>query len=305
MPSEFPRRTLLGSSLNKLFLAPRYRRGYYVSSLGACMKGDSPLAITVVFGLLVVFGACLAAVAGLESVQRLVPAEKRQEQNDVAGFLYAVVGVVYAVLLALLVIAVWEQYQKANETVESEANGVAEVAWLAHRLPEPERHELQEDARSYAQEVVDTEWPLMEQGIGGVQSLPEGWDLIDDMRATLQDFEPRTVAEQELYAEGLDRISRFGDARRMRMVAAQEGLPGVLWVVLVFGAVVAVGFTYLFGMRNSWAHRLMVMSLTAIIVLVIFAIVAMDYPFSGGARIEAEAFDLILERFETSKLSDL
>src|ERR687894_1545088 len=124
--------------------------------------------ITILFGVLVVFGACLAAVAGLELVQRLVPSEKRQEHNDVAGFLYAVVGVVYAVLLALLVIAVWEQYQRARETVESEANAVADIAWIAHRLPEPERHELQEDARSYAQEVVDNEWPLMEQGLGGV-----------------------------------------------------------------------------------------------------------------------------------------
>src|ERR671920_605966 len=213
---------------------------------------------TVVFGVLAVIGACLVAVAGLELVQRLVPAEKRQEHNDVAGFLYAVVGVVYAVLLALLVIAVWEQYQRANETVESEASGVGEIAWLAPRLPEPEHHELQEDARAYAQEVVDTEWPLMEQGIVGDRGTPEGWDLVDDMRGTLQDFEPRTEAEQELYAEGLDRISRFGEARRMRFVAAEQGLPGILWAVLVFGAVVVVGFTYLFGMRNTWAHRLMV-----------------------------------------------
>src|SRR5918994_1097280 len=125
------------------------------------------MATTVVLGVLVVGGACLAAVAGLESVQRLVPYEKRQEHNDVAGFLYAVVGVIFAVLLALLVIAVWEHYQKANETVESEANGVADIAWLAHQLPEPERHVLQEDARSCAQEVVDTEWPLIEPGLGG------------------------------------------------------------------------------------------------------------------------------------------
>jgi uncharacterized membrane protein YgaE (UPF0421/DUF939 family) len=130
------------------------------------------MATAVVFGVLVVIGICLAALAGLEVVQRLVPAEKRQEHNDVAGFLYAVIGVVYAVLLALLVIAVWEQFQGARETVESEANAVAEVAWLAHRLPEPERQQLQEDARSYAQEVVDNEWPLMEQGLVGVQSLP-------------------------------------------------------------------------------------------------------------------------------------
>ncbi len=252
-----------------------------------------------------VIGACLAAVAGLELVQRLVPHEKRQEHNDVAGFLYAVVGVVYAVLLALLVIAVWEQYQRALETVEGEADSVADIAWLAHRLPETERYQLQELARAYAQEVVDEEWPLMEQGIKGQRGTPEAWNLIDDMRATLQDFEPSTEAEQELYAEGLDRISRFGDARRMRIVAAKEGLPGVLWAVLVFGAVVAVGFTYLFGMRNTWAHRLMVMSLTAVIVLVLFTIGVMEHPFSGGVSVQPDAFDLILERFETSKLSDL
>jgi hypothetical protein len=260
---------------------------------------------TVVFGVLVVFAGCLAALVGLELVQRLVPSEKRQEHNDVAGFLYAVIGVVYAVLLALLVIAVWEQYQRARETVESEANAVAEIAWLAHRLPEPEHHELQEDARSYAQEVVEEEWPRMEQGLEGVQSFPEGWDLIDDMRATLQEVEPRTVAEQELYAEGLDQIQRLGDDRRMRLVAAEEGMPGVLWAVLVFGGVVAVGFTYLFGLENTWAHRVMVMSLTAVIALVLFTIGVMEYPFSGGARLQPSAFELILERFETSKLSVL
>ena len=260
---------------------------------------------TVFFGVLVVIGACLLAVAGLELVQRLVPAEKRQEHNEVAGFLYAVVGVVYAVLLALLVIAVWEQYQKANETVEGEANTVADIAWLAHRLPETERYQLQELAHAYAQEVVDEEWPLMEQGIEGQRGTPEAWNLIDDMRATLQGFEPSTEAEAQLYAEGLDQIDRLNDARRMRIVASKEGLPGVLWAVLVFGAVVAVGFTYLFGLQNSWAHRLMVMSLTAVIALVLFTIGVIEYPFSGGARVDAGAFELILERFETSKLSVL
>jgi len=166
----------------------------------------------------VVIGASLAAVGGLELVQLLVPSEKRQQHNEVAGFLYAVVGVVYAVLLALLVVAVWQQYQKANETEESEANAVAEIAWLAHRLPEPEHHELQEDARSYAQEVVDEEWPLMEQGIEEERGTPEGWDLVDDMRATLQEVEPRTEAEQALICRRARPDSEAG--------GCQEDAPG-------------------------------------------------------------------------------
>jgi hypothetical protein len=265
--------------------------------------------LTVVYGVLVVGGTCLVALAGLELVQRLVPATSRQRHNDVAGFIYAALGVIYAVLLALVVIAVWEEYDAANETVEQEANAVAEIAWLAHRLPEPEGSHIQELARSYAEEVIHQEWPLMEQGeapaMTQTQGTPSGWTLIDEIRANLQGFQPRTPADEQLYAEGLDQVQRLADARRMRLVAAEEGIPGVLWSVLIFGGVAAIGFTYLFGLANTWAHRLMVVTLAAVIGLVLFTIGAMEHPFSGGARIGTEAFDLVLERFETSKLSEL
>jgi hypothetical protein len=112
-------------------------------------------------------------------------------------------------------------------------------------------------------------------------------------------------ADEQLYAEGLDQIQILADARRMRLVAAEEGIPGVLWVILIFGGIAAVGFTYLFGLENTWAHRLMVVTLAAVIGLVLFTIGAMEHPFSGGARIGTEAFDLILERFQTSKLSHI
>jgi hypothetical protein len=257
----------------------------------------------------VIGGICLVSLSGLELVQRLVPATSRQPHNDVAGFIYAALGVIYAVLLALVVIAVWEEYDAARETVEQEANAVAEIFWLAHRLPEPEGTHIQELTRSYAEEVVHNEWPLMEQGqaplMVQVEETPAGWTLIDEIRANLQEFQPHTPADEQLYAEGLDQVQRLADARRMRLVAAEEGVPGVLWSVLIFGGVAAIGFTYLFGLENTWAHRLMVLTLAAVIGLVLFTIGAMEHPFSGGARIGTEAFDLVLERFETSKLSDL
>src|SRR3712207_4627793 len=242
-------------------------------------------------------------------VQRLVPTMIRKEYNDVAGFIYAALGVIYAVLLALVVIATLEEFGRARVTVEAEANALAEIFWLAHRLPEPEGRELQELCRSYAEEVVNVGWPLMEQGrtpsMERSQETSRAWVLIDDIRASLQEVEPRTVAGQELYAEGLDQVQRLADARRTRLVAAEESLPAVLWVVLVVGGVVAVGFTYLFGLEHTESHALMVASLAGVIALVLFTIAAMDHPFSGGARVGPEAFELVLNRFETSKLSYL
>ena len=51
----------------------------------------------------------VAAGGGLVLVQRLRPARRRLRHNDVAGFIYAVLGVAYAVLLGLVVAAVWEE----------------------------------------------------------------------------------------------------------------------------------------------------------------------------------------------------
>lgn len=119
---------------------------------------------TTVYGVLTVCAVMLVAVAGLAAVQRLVPATLRLEHNDVAGFIYAVVGVIYAVLLALVVIAAWEELETARATVREEASALAEVFWLAHHLPEPDGPRLQELARSYATVVAEEEWPLMAQG---------------------------------------------------------------------------------------------------------------------------------------------
>ena len=263
---------------------------------------------TVVYGVLVVGGVCLLALAGFELVHRLVPAASRRQHNDVAGFIYAALGVIYAVLLALVLIAVWEEYELASETVEREANAAADIFWLADRLPEPRGTHLQQLVRSYAQEVIHREWPLKEQGrtplITQERGTPAGWTIIDDIRQNIQNFEPRTKAEEQLYAEGLDQVDTLVDARRMRLVAAEEGVPGVMWSVLIFGGIAAVGFTYLFGLESTWAHRLMVGTLAAVIGLVLFTVGAMEFPFSGGARIGTGAFELILERFETSELSN-
>ena len=164
---------------------------------------------TAVYGVLVVGGVCLLALAGFELVQRLVPAASRQRHNDVAGFIYAALGVIYAVLLALVVIAVWEQYGAARETVEQEANAAADIFWLADRLPEPRGTNIQELIRSYAEEVVHREWPLMEQGraplMTQTRGTPAGWTIIDDIRQNIQGFEPRTKAKNSFTRKGSTR----------------------------------------------------------------------------------------------------
>jgi hypothetical protein len=235
----------------------------------------------------------LVAVAGLLLVQRLVPPERRERHNDVAGFIYAVLGVAYAVLLAFMLIAVWQDYETAQTNVQSEAHELAGVYFLASQLPEPQRTRLQDLVQTYARVVVEEEWPLMERG----QTSPRADSLVRQLRLELLGFDPRTKGEQVLYERGLTQLHDALDARRSRLLEVREGIPNLLWVVLVVGGVITVSFTYLFGLKSNVAHALMVAALTLLICAILFTIGEFNNSFSGPVEIQPEAFREVLHSF--------
>ena len=54
---------------------------------------------TLFWGILIVGAITAVAATGALFVRRWIPVEILERHNDVAGFIYAVIGVVYAVLL--------------------------------------------------------------------------------------------------------------------------------------------------------------------------------------------------------------
>ena len=71
----------------------------------------APLWIAVV---LLVGVLPLLAMCGPVVVRRFVSLERLRANNEVAGFKFATVGVLYAVLLAFAVVVVWEKFSQAE-----------------------------------------------------------------------------------------------------------------------------------------------------------------------------------------------
>jgi hypothetical protein len=248
---------------------------------------------TALYVILTVFVPVLTAVVGLVLVQRLIPPERREGQNDVAGFIFAVLGVAYAVLLAFVVIAVWQDYETAQTDVQNEAHELAGVYFLASRLPEPDRTRIQNLIRTYVRVVVEEEWPMMEQG----QTSQRADSLIRQLRSKILKFDPHTKGGQVLYERGLAQLHDAANARRTRLLEVREGIPGLLWVVLVLGGLITVSFTYLFGLQSNLAHALMVAALTLVICGILFTIGEFNNPFSGVVEIRPDAFEEVLRSF--------
>lgn len=249
---------------------------------------------TALIGLLVVLLAVMIAVAGLLVVHRLVPLSIRESNTAAIGVIYAALYVMFGMMVGFSAYIVLNKYNISQNTVKSEASNIEELYWLAEQLPESERDEIQELAVSYTRVVVDEEWPLMKGG----QTSPRAGTLADDLRRSIEDFEPGTSAEQAVYAQELERVHDLDQAREVRLLNVSEGLPPVLWFVLVSLGIDTILFTYFVGMKARWLHVLAVAALTGGIALIIFAIFVLDRPFGGGLRVGPDAFELVLDTVE-------
>lgn len=249
---------------------------------------------TIVQALVLIVGSVVLALLGLFSVRRRVSLEVQMEQNEVAGFFIAVLGVVYAVILAFAVIAVWEDLDEARDVAEREANSIGDLYRMAEGLPDTIRRPLQEQAIAYARSVAVDEWPMLRNGRESANSMAS----MESLWTLTRGYEPTGPREEALYGKLLDEIQEINDARRMRLLASRSGIPHLIWGVLIGGGVVTVLFTYFFGLKNFRAQVSMTVLYVASIGFVLFLIASIDHPFTGTVSITPEALELVVQRIE-------
>ena len=93
------------------------------------------------------------------------------------------------------------------------------------------------------------------------------------------------------YHHILDLLTIVNDNRNGRLDSADGTVPSVLWLVLIAGAVITLGYPSFFGSSNITAQVLMTAALAALVALTAFVAVVLDYPFTGDVRISRAPFE--------------
>jgi hypothetical protein len=245
-------------------------------------------------GVLIIGGSLVLALGGFTLVHRYVPSHVREEQNDVAGFIYAVLGVMYAILLAYVTIVVWQQFDDTSSLVDQEATDLANIYHGVDQFPDPGKSRVHEIVRNYVETTINDEWPLLASG----QTSPQSNELAHDLQMALTELPISTEADQVLADHALTAYHDFSTSRRLRIFQAGVGVHPLLWVMLIGGAIITIGFTYLFGVSNARAHAAMIAALTLVIAGTLFMIEVTNYPFSGDVHVTPDALHEVLQGFD-------
>ena len=249
------------------------------------------LPIWALVALIVALPTALAM--GLQaSIHRWVGADRLAANNEIAGFKFATVGVIYAVLLAFTVIAVWEKFNEAQNAVAQEGAAIASLIRYSEG-DEVEAKAFRNALVVYVRSVIENDWPAMGDETENHETTLRLNDVYHEALA-LGRSNTRDVADMSEVFTQLDGLTT---ARRVRLHLATGLVPNVIWIALFAGALLTIGFTLFFGSENLLAQVSMTGILSVLVTLGLVVIVSLDHPFTGPVHISPHAIEAVLADF--------
>lgn len=254
----------------------------------------SILSVPELAGELAIVAAVVALFVALHAVlQRRLRSELLRRHNDVAGYLFSAVGVLYAVVLGFVVVVVWQKYDGSVSNVENEVDAAGNLYHVVDGFPPWPRDRIRASLMDYVGVVLNTEWPAMQRD----RDVPQlGADRLESVSYAIGTFSPANFQQFAAQQAAIADEQRLFDARRARLVATVPAVPALLWFALVAGALAMVAFCYIFGVENRPAQLVMTAILVGLIGILFVVIEEFSTPFSGSVRISPEGWSYLQQR---------
>lgn len=203
--------------------------------------------------------------------------------------------VFYGLLLGLVAIDLWQKQDAAELNVIAESNQVRILDGLAQYFPTGPAGVVNVALGDYTQGVIKKEWPRMLTGDTGVMvEASPGLDLVRD---TIMDLPIATMKQQALMEQMLSSYNSVVQDRQQRLLDSERRLPAVLWIVLLLGALFIWVATWFIPSEYLRSQLLLSSITSGYLFLLVYLVVVLEHPFIGAWRVDASAFQHVLQTF--------
>src|SRR5436305_3742069 len=231
------------------------------------------------------------ARAGLRFVPKRYSTEVLQQNHEVAAIIFNAFGLLYGVVVAFVVFVTWSGYDDATKNLQMEANEIDDIFHISKAFPAPANKIIQQGLIDYTASVYNDELKKMSQGDISVHSSGVMGKLIK----VFYEMDEKSISKKALYAESITRLNNLAQYRRLRIFAANNAVPPVIWLVLLVGGAITVSYALFFGMKNIKAQYMITAALTVTITLILFLIYVLDHPFTGTSKVSVEPLKQVME----------
>jgi hypothetical protein len=214
-----------------------------------------------------------------------------EPSNEAIIFSGANFGLFYAVLLGLLTIETFQGTKDVHGTIDRESSNLSTLYSAAGGYPDPLRAQLKGELRDYARYVIDKDWPAHRRGV----VLEGGQHRLEAIRQTVLSFEPTTKTQEVLQEEMQRYLDAMEVARQQRLSAVTATMPGLMWYLVLIGALLTVVFIWMLHM--NFASQFLLGGITALFLgIMIFLIYSLDRPLQGAVGLSPDSFTTVWDQ---------
>ncbi|WNV03919.1 DUF4239 domain-containing protein [Candidatus Methylospira mobilis] len=209
--------------------------------------------------------------------------------NEPISAVFAGVGMLYGLLLGLVAVAAWQNFDSVGSLASKEAASIAALYRDISALQEPAKHSLQNYLADYLAYVIDVEWPLHRHG----ESPNDGAVILTGFYGVLSGYQPDSISQQILLSESVTAFNHLIELRRARMDSVDVGIPAVFWVVMLAGAFLIIPLIYFFHLPSMKTHLALTAVFSIFLGFMIFLMAAVDNPLRGEVSISPDSYQAI------------
>lgn len=214
---------------------------------------------------------------------------------DIGGIIYGGIVAVYSILLAFIVVIVWEQYQNTGDRIQEESSKVFNLYRASYAFPDSTTGKrIRSTVIDYVNSVVVNEFPAMEHDTTSVitqKYYNKVWDMVYAIR-------PATDNEKTWYSSMVESVNQFGEARIIRISDIDPSLPPLMWQILLAGGIIIIIFAMLFKTEDDWTHYVKILLFSIVIVFNLMLVYLLDHPYKGMLKIAPSAFTKIQAHYK-------
>ena len=242
----------------------------------------------------IVVGVSVVFSVGLQLLARWTfGVDLLAENHEVAGFKYAVVGVAYAVLLAFVVVSVWNEFDGTKRAVDAEAERFYNLYRNSYNFPEATGKKIRDARMAYAVAVRDKDWPEMARGRRGSAAAAKAYT---GLSYTVGQTKSPDIALQPSVMHAINLMQQTADFRLERLSDVGGHVTPVIWGVLILGGLITLAYPAFFATTKVVPQVLMTAGLAMIVGATFFLVINLNYPFSGPEGVTAAPIDQVIQR---------
>jgi hypothetical protein len=231
-------------------------------------------------GALVIGGAAVVSVALLRAARRS-PLNARFASEVVEhSKAFDFMGTAFAVLLAFVVIQAYDSYNDAKSGAETEAEAVLEMSRTVEAFAPQQHGRLEGLLICYGRAVIHHGWLTMKEDEAGSPVVTE-WSTRFREEAVRVGI--NSSIQRESFRQLLEEQDLRIEGRRTRLAEAIRTVPSPMWLTLLLGATLTVGWVILGARREGsfLVQAAVVASVAAMVASALLLVWFLDHPFAG------------------------